>query len=193
MKLTWLLSAAIAVGASFFTSCTQPTPAKAPEKSTLASDATAAMAAFKNEDSSLQSLLDRSMGYAIFPAVGKAGFIAGASYGKGEVWEKGEMTGYADITQATFGLQAGAQTFDELIVFIRDEELKQFKANQLSLTANLSAVIIKPGAAGTSDTSKGVVVFARPNGGLMAEAAVGGQRFRFQPLKAEAATQPTAQ
>ena len=51
----------------------------------------------------------KSVGYAVFPEVGKAGFIAGASYGNGEVFEGGRKIGYADITQGSFGLQAGAR------------------------------------------------------------------------------------
>jgi lipid-binding SYLF domain-containing protein len=191
MTRSRILAVVLLAGTSLLVGCTQPAPSHESAKSTLMTDAAASMAAFENEDPSLQSLLDRSVGYAIFPDVGKAGFIAGGSYGKGEVYEKDQKIGYADITQATVGLQAGAQTFDELTVFLQPKDFDDFKDNQLALAANLSAVIIKPGAAGTSDTSKGVVVFARPKGGLMAEASVGGQRFRFQTLAA-AATQPVA-
>jgi lipid-binding SYLF domain-containing protein len=90
--------------------------------------------------------------------------------------------GYADITQATFGLQAGAQTFGELILFMTPEELSDFKAGEYKLAGNISAVAIKAGAAGTADTSKGVIVFVRTKGGLMAEASIGGQRFRYRSL-----------
>jgi lipid-binding SYLF domain-containing protein len=156
----------------------------------MATDASAALSAFKNEDPSLQDLLNRSVGYAVFPEVGKAGFIAGGSYGQGEVFAGGTKIGYADITQATFGLQAGAQTFGELVVFMRPEDLQTFKDNKFSLTGNVSAVAIKPGAARSGDASQGVLVFVRTTGGLMAEASVGGQRFRFEPLGGMATTQP---
>jgi hypothetical protein len=55
------------------------------------------------------------------------------------------------------------------------------------LSGNLSAVAIKAGAARSADTSKGVIVFVRSKGGLMAEASVGGQRFRYQPAGATTA------
>jgi len=169
--------------------CTSPAPKNAPEQSTLASETSTALTAFKNEDPTLQTLIAKSVGYAVFPEVGKAGFIAGASYGNGEVFEAGRKIGYADITQGSFGLQAGAQTFGELILFLRQEDLNAFKENSFSLNANLSAVAIKSGAAAATDTGKGVVVFVRSKGGLMAEASVGGQRFRFKPLGAPS-TQP---
>jgi len=183
------LIAAVIGGTLAGSGCTSPAPKGAPEQATLASETSTALVAFKNDDPSLQALIDKSVGYAVFPEVGKAGFIAGASYGNGEVFERGRKIGYADITQGSFGLQAGAQTFGELILFLRQEDLNAFKENSFSLSANLSAVAIKSGAAAATDTSKGVIVFVRAKGGLMAEASVGGQRFRFKPLNG-GTTQP---
>jgi lipid-binding SYLF domain-containing protein len=166
--------------------CAGPTPKQSSDRATLQSESTAALEAFKNEDPSLTQLMQKSVGHAVFPEVGKAGFIAGASYGKGEAFEGGKKIGYADITQATVGLQAGAQSFSELIVFLTPEELQKFKMNQFSFAANASAIAAKAGAAATADASHGAVVFVRTKGGLMAEASIGGQRFRFQPLSLSA-------
>lgn len=157
-------------------------PKTAAQKSTLESESAAAMTSFKNADSSLQSLLDRSVGYAVFPDIGKGGLIVGGSYGRGVVWERGRMIGYSDITQGTIGLQAGAQTYSELLVFMRQEDLDKFKNGKFSLSADVSAVAIKSGAAATADPSKGIIVFVQTKGGLMAEASVGGQGFSFKPL-----------
>lgn len=149
-------------------------------KEALTAEATGAFRSFKASDPSLDALLAKSVGYAIFPSVGKAGFIAGGAYGRGEVYEHGSMIGWADISQGTIGLQIGAQTYDELIIFLTQENLDKFKKNEFAFSANLSAVAIKPGVAGAADTSKGVVVFVQPKGGVMAEASVGGQRFTFE-------------
>jgi lipid-binding SYLF domain-containing protein len=185
MKRSLYIAAAVIGTATIIpvTGCnSSPAPKKPAEQATLAAESTSSLTAFKNEDPSLQELLDKSVGYAVFPEVGKAGFIAGGSYGKGEVFAGGARIGFADITQATFGLQAGAQTFGELVVFMQPEDLQKFKENKFSLTGNVSAVAIKPGAARAGDATKGVLVFVRTEGGLMAEASIGGQRFRFTPL-----------
>ncbi len=187
---TFACGGAIAVSALLLIGCTSPTPKQESDRKTMASASAASLDGFTNDDPSLKPLLDKAVGYAVFPDVGKAGFIAGASYGKGEVYEGGKMIGYADITQGTFGLQAGAQTFDELLVFMRPQELNDFKSGEFKLAGNVSAVAIKSGAAGTADTSKGIIAFVRTKGGLMAEASVGGQRFRFTPVGAPA-TQPS--
>ena len=181
----------IAVSAILLVGCASPHPKEESDRQTLASASAASLNGFTNDDPSLKPLLDKAVGYAVFPDVGKAGFIAGASYGKGEVYEGGKMVGYADITQGTFGLQAGAQTFDELLVFMRPQELADFKGNEFKLAGNVSAVAIKSGAAATADASKGVIAFVRSKGGLMAEASIGGQRFRFTPVGAAATTQPS--
>ena len=63
----------------------------APETQTDATvlkyDVSGALAGFKGSDPSLNALLDRCAGYAVFPEIGKAGFIAGGAYGRGEVFE----------------------------------------------------------------------------------------------------------
>jgi len=158
------------------------TPETHEDKTALASSSVAAMDGFKAADPSLQELLSKAEGWAIFPEVGKAGFIVGGSYGRGEVFDDGAKIGYADIKQGTLGLQIGAQTFSELVIFMQQDDLNRFKQGEFTLNANLSAVAIKPGVAATSDTSKGVIVFVKTSGGLMAEASVGGQVFRFSPL-----------
>lgn len=158
-------------------------PKTADDKSALNSEVQGALGAFRSTDTTLDALLGKSAGYAVFPSVGKAGFIAGGAYGRGEVFSgRGVRLGWADMTQGTVGLQIGAQSYDMVIVFMTQEQLNKFMANQFTFTANVSAVAIKPGAAAASDISKGVVVFTRTSGGVMAEAALGGQNFTFKPL-----------
>jgi lipid-binding SYLF domain-containing protein len=132
-------------------------------------------------DPGLNNFLSRSAGYVIFPEVGKGGYIVGGSYGRGTVYEKGQFIGYADISQATIGLQAGGQTFKELVVFETPTDLDRFKSGKVALAANLSAVALKTGAAASAKYTDGVAVFTEPIGGLMFEAAIGGQQFTFSP------------
>ena len=82
----------------------------------------------------------------VFPSIGKAGFIAGGAFGRGQLLESGNVTGYASMTQASVGLQAGAQDYSEIVVFGTAEALNKFKDEKLEFDANASAVIIKAGA-----------------------------------------------
>jgi hypothetical protein len=51
----------------------------------------------------------------------------------------------------------------------------------LKFAASASAVALKAGAAASAKYEDGVAVFTKPRGGLMVEAAIGGQEFGFVP------------
>jgi lipid-binding SYLF domain-containing protein len=156
-------------------------PRTAEKRERLSTGASAALDRFTSKDPTLQAQLDRAAGYAIFPEIGKVGVGVGGAYGKGEVWENGRRTGYCDVSAGTVGLQLGAETFSELIVFQTGDALNRFKSNQFAFTAAVSAVAITSGAAAQADYHDGVAVFIDARGGLMAEASVGGQKFTFSP------------
>src|SRR5688572_28644725 len=92
-------------------------------KENLHEDADMALRTMKDQDPSLDNFLKNAHAYAIFPSVSKGGLIAGGAYGRGEVYQGGQMIGYADLSQATIGAQAGGQEFSELIVFESAEAL----------------------------------------------------------------------
>src|SRR3954469_10497510 len=143
----------------------------------LVDESTAAVSRFQAEDPGIQSFIQNAYGYAVFPSIGKGGLGVGGAYGRGTVYEQGRMVGYADLTQATIGLQLGGQSFAELIVFQDKSALDKFRNNQLAFQAGASAVAVKTGAAATAKYSDGVAVFTHATGGLMVEAAIGGQKF----------------
>ena len=181
MKCAYRLLAGMAiVGVAWMGGCSTA-PKTEGDAAKLSANADAAVAGYKAKDSTLQPLLDKSVGWAVFPDIGKAGWILGGSYGKGQVYENGKMIGYADISEVSAGFQWGAQNFSELLIFMKQSDLDKFKGGDFSLGANVSAVALTAGAAGTTDPSKGVIALVDTKGGLMAEAAVGGQRMRFHP------------
>jgi lipid-binding SYLF domain-containing protein len=150
-------------------------------KTNLTDDSGTALNRMEAQDSSLQDFIKRAYGYAIFPSVGKGAIGVGGAYGKGTVYENGQMVGYADLSQATIGLQLGGQTYSELIAFETQNSLEHFKNNKTTFDAQASAVAVKSGASADARYSNGVAIFTLPEGGLMFEASVGGQRFTYQP------------
>jgi lipid-binding SYLF domain-containing protein len=170
-------------------------PKSEARKDTLQDEAQTTVNRFQREDPGLRNMLDKSYGYVVFPNVGKGGVIVGGAYGKGVAYEQGNMVGFADLTQATVGAQLGGQTFAELIVFQNREAMERFKNNELTFAANASAVAVKAGAAAAARYENGVAVFTDPNGGLMFEASVGGQKFTFVPAsdREGATTRPSAE
>lgn len=136
-----------------------------------------------HKDKGLEKFFKNSSGYVIFPNVGEGGFIIGGASGNGVVYENGRKVGMADLKKVDVGLQAGGQALTEVIFFETDEALDEFKTGEYTVSGDLSAVVVESGASENINYDDGVVVFAMPKAGLMADASVGGQRFEYVPFK----------
>jgi lipid-binding SYLF domain-containing protein len=148
----------------------------------LKTEAEQAVDAFNKADSSLKKLFDDSAGYAVFPSVGKGGFIIGGEHGKGLVYEKGKPIGEATLTEVNIGAQVGGEHFYEVIFFQTADALNSFKESKFELAAEANAVAAAEGAAKSAKYQQGVAIFTLPRGGLMVQASIGGQKFKFKPL-----------
>jgi len=69
-----------------------------------------------------------------------------------------------------------------IIFFQNPQMLKQFKQGNYALSAGVSAVAAAIGVARTANYTHGVAVFTTSSSGLMAQAAVGVQKFSYQPF-----------
>lgn len=145
-------------------------------------DAEKAKATITAKDSGIQKFFNNSAGYVIFPNVGKGGFIVGGASGNGVLYENGTAIGMADLKKLNIGLQAGGQAVIEVIFFETEETLNNFKRGNFELSAEASAVIADEGKSKNANYNDGVVVFALPKAGLMADASVGGQKFGYKPF-----------
>ena len=134
---------------------------------------------FKHADEGLAQWFENAAGYAVFPNVGKGGFGIGGAHGTGVLFVKGEPVGDTELKQLTVGLQLGGQSFRELIFFEDDIALGNFQKGNFELSAQVSAVAVTLGASADAGYDKGVAIFTMAKGGLMYEAAVGGQKFEY--------------
>ena len=146
----------------------------------LQAESQQAVDSFLKTDSTLQNFINGAAGYAIFPNVGKGGFIVGGARGKGIVYEKGKIVGKTTMTQASIGAQVGGQTFAEMIFFETPTALNDFKAGKFEMSAEVSAVAAAEGASAAAKYKQGVAVFTLPKKGLMVQASIGGQKFKFE-------------
>jgi len=155
-------------------------PSSSEDKQALITEAATRMQQIKTEYPGVGELVKRGYGYSLFPKVGKGGLGVGAAYGRGVVYEQERHIGYSDLTQGSVGLQAGGQTFSELLVFENKSALDRFKEGRLDFAADASAVVLKTGVATNATFVNGVAVAVSPIGGAMLEAAIGGQQFTYQ-------------
>jgi len=142
-----------------------------------------AIALFKNSDKQLTQWFDAAYGYVVFPNITKGAVGVGAASGSGRVFEQKAYIGDARVTQVTIGAQLGGQAFSEVIFFENKDALDRFKQDRFEMTAGLSAVAAAEGASRDAKYTQGVAVFTVAKKGLMAEASVGGQKFKFTPIK----------
>ena len=172
---TWLLAFC---GSLLIAGCSTA-PKTEQGKATLDDEVSAAISRMKEKDPGLDKFLREATGYAVFPTVGKGAIGVGGAYGKGELFEGGRMTGYCTLTQATIGFALGGQAYSELIFFENKDSLGGFKSGNFAFAAQASAVALKSGASADAKYEDGVLVFTMPQGGLMFEASVGGQKFKY--------------
>lgn len=145
----------------------------------IMADAEKAKQTLLSKDNGLQKFFNSASGYAIFPNVGKGGLIVGGASGNGVVYEKGSPIGMTSLKKINIGLQAGGQAVIEVIFFETDAALERFKSGNYEFSAEVSAVIAEEGKSENASYSDGVMVFALPKAGLMADASVGGQKFEY--------------
>ncbi len=152
------------------------------EKKDLAA-AEQAIKDFKAADPGLGVYFKEAYAFAVFPSIGKGGLVFGGSYGTGLVYEGDTVVGKTKVTAGSFGLQAGYQSYSELIFFKDKATFENFKNGDVKLSAEASAVALKKGAGAKAAYNDGVAVFVRTKSGLMADASVGGQKFAYEPKK----------
>ena len=151
-------------------------------KEKLVADSKEAKADFIKTDASMTKLFNDSYGYVIFPKIGKGAIIIGGSGGNGVVYEKGKTIGTAKMAQVSVGAQVGGESYREVIFFENKEALDRFRDNKVEFSGQVSAVAAKSGASLNAKYADGVAIFTQDLSGLMAEAAVGGQKFTYKTL-----------
>jgi lipid-binding SYLF domain-containing protein len=151
----------------------------------------------------LAKFFKHSYGYAVFPVIGKAGYIVGGSYGEGQVYRGGKLSGKTSMIEGSIGFQVGGEAFSEIIFFEDKRAYDEFTSGNFEFGATAQAVAITAGAAarvGTAGASaglssgpttgvqaeteyvNGMATFVHAKGGLMYELSIGGQKFSFEPL-----------
>ena len=136
----------------------------------------------KEKDPGMKKFFDGAAGYAVFPSVGKGGIGIGGAHGKGLVIADNKAVGRTSLSQITVGFQLGGQVYAEFVFFKDSTALGHFQRGNWEMGAQASAVAVTLGASADADYDKGVAVFTNVGGGLMYEASVGGQKFKYEGM-----------
>ncbi len=155
------------------------------------------------ENAGASNMFGSAYGYALFPTIGKGGFVIGGAYGEGRVYKGGKHIGDTSMAQATIGFQAGGTGFSQVIFFQDKRALDEFTSGNFEFGAEAQATAITASAGAAANTAgnsatasagknnantsggrynKGMATFTITKGGLMLEASIGGQKFSYTPL-----------
>jgi lipid-binding SYLF domain-containing protein len=117
----------------------------------------------------------------VFPKIVKAGFIVGGQGGEGVLFVHGQPAGYFKIGAASFGLQAGGQSFSYALFLMNDSAMSYLKKSDgWAIGSGPSVVVVDKGAAmSTTSTTLAKDVYAFPFGqkGLMAGLGLEGSKI----------------
>jgi len=134
----------------------------------------------KQKDPNIERWFKSAYAYAVFPRVAKGAIGIGGAHGKGIVIQGDKTVGDTSLSQVSIGLQLGGQVYAEYIMFKDVTALNNFQRGNFEFGAQLSAVALTAGASLDTSYDGGVAVFTVAEGGLMFEASVGGQKFKYQ-------------
>jgi lipid-binding SYLF domain-containing protein len=103
------------------------------------------------------ALLGRAYAVAVIPSVIKAGFMIGGTYGKGViVARRSDGTwsnpAFVQLTQGSFGFQAGAQSTDLILVFKSQRALDGLSSGKITLGGDASIAAGPVGRQATAAT-----------------------------------------
>ena len=151
------------------------------------------------------AFFNHAYGYALFPTIGKGGVGVGGAHGSGRVYVGGKHVGDTKMTQVTYGLQLGGQAYSQVIFFEDQRAFEEFTSGNFEFGAQATAVAITASAGAQASTGggtqagaaggrhdaatvsggyrKGMAIFTVAKGGLMYEATLGGQKYKYTPLQ----------
>jgi lipid-binding SYLF domain-containing protein len=160
--------------------------ARAASASEINRGAKAALESLYANSPGARALAGNAKAVLVFPEIVKGGFIIAGQYGDGVLLKGGKPLAYFRSLAASYGLQAGVQSFGYALFFLDDESLSYLKKSRgWELGVGPSIVIVDEGVAknlSTTTLQKGVYAFIFDQKGLMAGIGLQGTKItRIHP------------
>jgi lipid-binding SYLF domain-containing protein len=183
IKLTIILSiAAVAIlfhsGCAINTGEAAPTTTIAPE---LDAAANTSLKSLYASNPNAKALGRKARAILVFPDIVKGGFMVGAETGNGVLRQNGRTIGYYNISAASYGFQAGLQTFGYALFLMNDSAMAYLhNTGGWQIGVGPSVVIVDQGMAHTltsTTLTQDVYAFVFNQQGLMAGAGLQGSKI----------------
>ncbi len=154
---------------------------KSAEAAEIDREADAALKKLLADTPEAETFRKDAKGILVFPSIVKGGFIVGAHYGKGALKKDGKTVGYYSTTAASYGLQAGVQSFGYVMFFMNEKALEYLdNSSGWEVGVGPSIVVVDKGAGKSVTTTTGrsdVYAFIFSQEGLMAGLGLQGSKI----------------
>jgi lipid-binding SYLF domain-containing protein len=156
-------------------------PALAASASEIDRKATAALQKLYATTPEAKALARKAKGVLVFPSIVKGGFLIGGQFGDGALRVNGKTVSYYRSVAASYGLQAGVQSFGYVLIFMDDASLAYLdQSDGWEIGSGPSVVVVDKGTAKTLSSTtlqKGVYAFIFGQKGLMAGVGLQGSKI----------------
>jgi lipid-binding SYLF domain-containing protein len=158
-----------------------PSSASAEKAATIEKNSRAALELLKQQSEAAKRLAVDAAGILVFPKIVKGGLIIGGQYGEGALFKGEPVAGYYSTAAASFGLQAGLETFGYAIMFLDEDALKYLdNSDGWEIGTAPNVVVVDKGAAAaltTTSAQEDIYVFFFDQKGLMAGLTIEGTKI----------------
>ena len=143
--------------------------------------ADAALAFLDSNFPGTRDLKEKSVGMLVMPLVTEASFGFGGAFGRGVLRVNDVSVDYYSATQASFGIQIGAQQFAHVLYFMTEEALAEFRTSSgWAAGADVKYALNDRGGNLSTDTTTvlaPVIAVVFGQAGLIAGASVEGTKY----------------
>jgi len=128
-----------------------------------------------------KALADKSKAVLVFPSIVKGGFIIAGQFGDGALRKGDKTVSYYRSLAASYGFQAGVQSFGYVLLFMDDASLKYLdNSDGWEIGSGPSLVVLDKGFGknlSTTTLQKGVYAFIFNQKGLMGGIGIQGSKI----------------
>jgi lipid-binding SYLF domain-containing protein len=169
------LASALVVAAS------APTGALADSAKVIDAKVDAALAKLFSGSPAAVEVAKVAKGVLVFPEVVKGGFIVGGQFGNGALRKDGKTVGYYNTVAASYGLQAGVESFGYALFFVTDAGLAYLdKSEGWEIGVGPTLTVVDEGfskSLSTTTLKEDIYAFFFDQKGLMAGLSLQGSKI----------------
>jgi lipid-binding SYLF domain-containing protein len=156
-------------------------PALADGKENLIKDSNQALATLTKSNAVAADIAKKAKATLIFPNIVKAGLVFGGAYGEGVLKKDGAIDSYYNSISASFGWQAGAQSYGYVVFLMTDNAVKYLnESHGWEIGVGPTVVLVDEGVAknlSTTTLKDDAYAFIFDQQGLMASLSIEGTKI----------------